>query len=284
MDVASVDGRPGVTTRPARRPAAGYGDDMTTETPTTSAGLPTTATGAAMPPAPEPPPWTRCLTLREIEAAGAELLPKGPRAYYEGGAADEVTLRDNQAAFEQWRIVPRMMVPNAERDQSVEVLGRRWPSPVAIAPMALQRLGHPDGEVAVARAAGARGLTYILSTCASAGFEEVCGTGADTWFQLYLLSDRPRSRALLDQAAAAGCEAIVLTMDTPMTGPSRTGYPGRLQGPRRCPVRAHPALVQPARGELAGRPDPVELLLGRRGVGAREHDAARPGQGRAAPG
>lgn len=69
-------------------------------------------------------------------------MPAGPRAYYEGAAADEVTLRDNQMAF-SGGIVPRMMVPNAGRDASVEVLGRRWPLPVAIAPMALQRLGHP---------------------------------------------------------------------------------------------------------------------------------------------
>jgi len=163
-------------------------------------------------------PWTRCLTLREVEAAGAALMPAGPRAYFEGGAADEVSLRENQSAFERWRIVPRMMVPNTERDQSVDVLGRRWPTPVAIAPMALQRLGHPDGEVAVARAAQARGITYLLSTCASAGFDEVTGTGVDTWFQLYLLSERSRSKALIDQAEAAGCEALVLTVDTPMTG------------------------------------------------------------------
>jgi 4-hydroxymandelate oxidase len=98
------------------------------------------------------------------------------------------------------------------------VLGRRWPQPVAIAPMALQRLGHPDGEVAVGRAAAARGLTYLLSTCSSATFEELAETGVDRWFQLYLLSDRGRSKALIDQAEATGHEALVLTVDTPMTG------------------------------------------------------------------
>lgn len=200
-------------------PSSQYGDAMTAETPMTSAGLPTAAHPPATAPAnPEPTPWTACLTLREIEAAGAQLMPPGPRAYYEGAAADEVTLRDNQAAFERYRIVPRMMVPNADRDASVEVLGRRWPMPVAIAPMALQRLGHPDGEVAVARATAARGLTYILSTCASASFEEIEATGTPRWFQLYLLTDQARSKELLDHAEATGHEAIVLTMDTPMTG------------------------------------------------------------------
>ncbi len=192
-------------------PLPQYGDVMTAETPMTSAGLPTAAHSAASTPPPlDPTPWTRCLTLREIEAAGAELMPRGPRAYYEGAAADEVTLRDNQMAFERWRIVPRMMVHNNQRDASVEVLGRRWPMPVAIAPMALQRLAHPDGEVAVARATAARGLTYILSTCASAGFEELAETGSPRWFQLYLLSDRARSKELIDLAEATGHEAIVL--------------------------------------------------------------------------
>ena len=211
-------------------------------------------------------------------------MPAGPRAYYEGAAADEVTLRDNQAAFERWRIVPRMMVPIDGRDASVEVLGRRWPQPVAIAPMALQRLGHPDGEVAVARAARPRGLTYLLSTCASAGFEEVRGTGVDTWFQLYLLAERSRSKELLDEAEAAGCEAVVLTVDTPMTGlrerDIRDGFT-RAAGRR---LRAHPA-VRPA--SAAPAPSTTrssrQLLLGRRRVGAPQHPAAGAGQGHPPP-
>ena len=163
-------------------------------------------------------PWKGCLNLAEIEAAGAAAMAPGPRAYYEGGAGDEVSLRDNRAAFERWRIVPRMFVPNVPRDASVEILGRRWPQPFAIAPMALQRNGHPDGEVAVARAAAARGLTYCLSTCASATFAEIEAAGAPRWFQLYLLSSRERSQALLEEAEATGHEAVILTIDTPVTG------------------------------------------------------------------
>jgi 4-hydroxymandelate oxidase len=163
-------------------------------------------------------PWRACLNLLEIEAAGAAAMPPGTRAYYEGGAADEVTMRDNRASFDRWRIVPRMFVPNTPRDASVEVLGRRWAQPFAIAPMALQRNGHPDGEVAVARATAARGITYCLSTCASAGFEEIAATGTDRWFQLYLLADRARSKALIEEAEASGHDALILTVDTPVTG------------------------------------------------------------------
>lgn len=188
----------------------------------------------------EQEPWKACLNLGEIEVAGAAALAPGPRAYYAGGAGDEVSMRDNRAAFERWRIIPRMFVPNTPRDASVEVLGRSWPQPFAIAPMALQRNGHPDGEVAVARAAAARGLTYCLSTCASAGFDEIAATGAPRWFQLYLLSSRARSQALIAEAEATGHEALVLTIDTPVTGlrerDIRDGY-GLPQGVEYCLIR-----------------------------------------------
>jgi 4-hydroxymandelate oxidase len=87
-----------------------------------------------------------------------------------------------------------------------------------VAPMALHRLGHPDGEVAVARAAAARGIVMSLSTVGSATIEEVASTGARSWFQLYLMRDRGRSQELLDRAAAAGYEAIILTIDCPILG------------------------------------------------------------------
>ena len=202
-------------------PSSQYGDGMTAETPMTSAGLPTAAHPPATAPAnPEPTPWTACLTLREIEAAGAQLMPPGPRAYYEGAAADEVTLRDNQAAFERYRIVPRMMVPNADRDASVEVLGRRWPMPVAIAPMAVHGVAHPDGEVATVRAAATAGVPFALSTTSSRSIEDVADGAPDgrRWFQLYVQLDPGRSRELVERAQAAGYEALILTVDLPRLG------------------------------------------------------------------
>ena len=168
------------------------------------------------------------LNLAEIEALGEGCLAPGTAAYYAGAAADEVTLADNLAAFRRWRFRPRVMVPIAERDASVVVLGRRWPAPVVVAPMALHRLAHPDGELAVARAAAARGLTMTLSTVASASIEEVAAVGGPRWFQLYLLRDRGRTQGLLDRAAASGYESILLTLDCPMVGRRerdlRTGF------------------------------------------------------------
>jgi 4-hydroxymandelate oxidase len=168
------------------------------------------------------------LNLGDFEALATARLDPGVVAYYAGAAADEVTLADNLAAFRRWRFVPRIGVEIEPRDPSVEVLGRRWPAPVVVAPMALERLAHPDGEVAVARAAAGRGLTMCLSTVASATIEEVAATGAPTWFQLYLLRDAGRNGDLLRRVEAAGCEAVVLTMDAPILGRRerdlRTGF------------------------------------------------------------
>jgi 4-hydroxymandelate oxidase len=158
------------------------------------------------------------LNLGEFEALAVAQLDPGVAGYFGGAAADEVTLADNLEAFRRWRIVPRVFVDIETRDPSVEVLGRRWPAPIMVAPMALQRMAHPDGEVAVARACASRGITMSLSTVASATIEDVAAAGAPTWFQLYLLRDPGRNRELLDRAAAAGYEAIILTVDAPILG------------------------------------------------------------------
>lgn len=168
------------------------------------------------------------LHLADFEALALAKLDPGVGSYFSGAANDELTLADNLAAFRRWRFVPRIGEEIEGRDASVEVLGRRWPFPVMVAPMALHRMADPDGEVAVARACAARGLTMSLSTVGTATIEEVGAAGARTWFQIYLLRDRDRSRELLDRSAAARYEAIILTMDAPILGRRerdlRTGF------------------------------------------------------------
>ena len=164
-----------------------------------------------------PPPGDP-VRLADFEALALAKLPPASGGYYSGAANDEVTLRDNVAAFERWRFVPRIGVETQGRDASVEVLGRRWPSPFMVAPMALHKIADPEGEVAVARACAARGLVFCLSTVGSATIEEVAATGAACWFQLYFLDDEGRNRELLARSEAAGYEAIVLTMDAPILG------------------------------------------------------------------
>ncbi|HEY4752136.1 MAG TPA: alpha-hydroxy acid oxidase [Candidatus Limnocylindrales bacterium] len=158
------------------------------------------------------------IRLADFEALALAKLPPASGGYFSGAANDEVTLRDNVAAFDRWRFVPRIGVEIQGRDAAVEVLGRRWPAPFMVAPMALHRIADPEGEVAVARACAARGLVFSLSTVGSATIEAVAETGAACWFQLYLLRDEGKNRELLERAEAAGHEAVILTMDAPVLG------------------------------------------------------------------
>ena len=160
------------------------------------------------------------INLAEVEARALERLTPLARDYYASGATDEVTLRWNREAYERIAVRPRALVDVSARDLSTTILGRRHPWPVIVAPTAFQRLAHPDGEAAVARAAAAEGVTMTLSTLASTSIEDVAAAapGAPRWFQLYVFRDRALTAALVARAEAAGYEAIVLTVDAPLLG------------------------------------------------------------------
>ncbi len=158
------------------------------------------------------------INLDDYERVAAERLAPGPLAYFTGGAGDEVTLRDNRAAFARQAIVPRVMRDVSSVDMSVEVFGRRWPTPVFIAPTALQRMAHPDGELATARSAASRGMTLTVSTSASTDLAEIAEVGGPRWFQVYFLADPGARRALIERAVAHGYEALVLTVDLARIG------------------------------------------------------------------
>jgi 4-hydroxymandelate oxidase len=158
------------------------------------------------------------LNVHDVERIAEGVLSPGAAAYYDGGAWDESTLRDNIAAFERWRFRPKVLVDVAQRDLSVRVLGRLWPTPFGTAPMALMRLATPEGEVAAARACRARGITYTLSTVASATIEEVAEVGGPRWFQLYTTPDADWTMSLVRRAEEAGYEALVMTVDAAPLG------------------------------------------------------------------
>ncbi len=158
------------------------------------------------------------LNVHDVERIAASVLSPGAAAYYDGGAWDEETLADNLAAFSRWRFRPRVLIDAADRDLSVEVLGRRWPTPYGIAPLALQQLADPGGEVAAARACAARDVTFTLSTLASTTIEEVAEVGGPRWFQLYVTPDVDWTLSLVRRAEAAGYEALVMTVDAPSLG------------------------------------------------------------------
>jgi isopentenyl diphosphate isomerase/L-lactate dehydrogenase-like FMN-dependent dehydrogenase len=154
------------------------------------------------------------VAFAEWEARAAEVLEPGPLGYIAGGAGAEDTMRSNRAAFERRRLRPKMLTGNATRDLSVEILGTRSPVPFFLAPVGVLSIAHPDGELAVARAAAALGIPIVLSSAASHSMEEVAESQGPRWFQLYWVSDREVCGSLVDRAAAAGYEAIVVTVDT----------------------------------------------------------------------
>ncbi|MFC5181636.1 lactate 2-monooxygenase [Actinomadura harenae] len=154
--------------------------------------------------------------LTRLAGAAEAKLSATSFGYLAGAAGSEATARANREAFDRWRIVPRMLRDVAERDLSVTVLGTPMPAPVLLAPIGVQSILHPDGELATARAAAATGLTAILSTAASHTMEDVAEAGGDgpRWYQLYWPKDRELAASFLDRAKAAGYTALVVTVDT----------------------------------------------------------------------
>lgn len=159
------------------------------------------------------------VNLFDYERAAAECLPEPALGYLMGGANDEVTLRANRAAFDDIAIRYRTMVDVSTRNLGTTALGTPIEWPVLIAPTAMQRLAHPDGECATARAASRLGTIMIVSTTATVGLADVrAATDAPMWFQCYIYRDRGVTRALLERARDVGYKAIVLTVDAPMLG------------------------------------------------------------------
>ncbi|WP_193195739.1 alpha-hydroxy acid oxidase [Nostoc sp. MG11] len=162
------------------------------------------------------------INLFEYEKLAKEHLSQMTLDYYSSGAWDEITLRDNRAAFERVKLRPRMLVDVSDRNLSTSILGQPVQLPLLIAPMAFQCLAHADGEVATAIAAASAGVGMVLSTMATKSMEEVATVGykqnALQWFQLYIHKDRGLTRALVERAYAAGYKALCLTVDAPVLG------------------------------------------------------------------
>ncbi len=159
------------------------------------------------------------INLLEVEALARERMPQMAYDYYAGGAEDEVTLRQNRAAFERIALRPRMLVDVSTIDTSATVLGEQMPTPIIVAPTAMHKLGHSEGEIATARGAGAAGTIMAVSTLATCTLEEVAEAArGPLWFQLYVYKDREITRALVQRAKAAGYRALCLTVDAPHSG------------------------------------------------------------------
>ncbi|SES05811.1 lactate 2-monooxygenase [Lentzea albida] len=151
-----------------------------------------------------------------LEQSARDRLGPGPFWYVAGGAGSGATVRANRAAFERVQLVPRMLTNATERHLGVTVLGTELPAPVMLAPVGVQAILHPDGELATARAAAELGVPMVLSTASSHTIEEVAEASGDgpRWYQLYWPNDPGVCASLLERAKKAGYTALVVTLDT----------------------------------------------------------------------
>jgi 4-hydroxymandelate oxidase len=159
------------------------------------------------------------LNLHELEALARARLPQLAWDYYASGADDERCVARNIAAYERIALHYRVLVDVSRRDLATTVLGQRIAMPIAVAPTAFHRLAHRDGELASVRAAGDAGTLFVLSTLSNTAVEEVVAAATGpVWFQLYVYRDRSATEALVRRVEAAGCRALVLTVDAPLLG------------------------------------------------------------------
>jgi 4-hydroxymandelate oxidase len=159
------------------------------------------------------------LKLEDFEPAARAVLPQGIYDYIAGGAEDEATILGNREAFAGHRFRFKVLASTEHIDLSSELLGQHFRMPVHLAPTAIQRMAHPEGELAAYRAASDAGIAYCLSTLSSSSIEEVAGAAAGPrWFQLYMHTERAISASFIERAVDAGYSAILLTVDLPRTG------------------------------------------------------------------
>src|SRR5438105_6066055 len=161
----------------------------------------------------------RCHNIEDLRAEARRFLPRAVFDFVDGGSEEETTLRRNRSAFEEVELIPRVLRGASEVDLKTEILGSPSLLPLALAPTGGTALVRSGGDVDIAAAAGVLGIPCTVSTMASRSLEEVAAASTGPlWFQLYLVRDRGRCRDLVDRARAAGYRALMVTVDTPVTG------------------------------------------------------------------
>jgi len=190
------------------------------------------------------------INVADAQREGEAKLEQGPRDYFAGGAGDELTLRENVAAWGNWRLRPRVLNDVREVSTRAEVLGRAVEMPILVAPVAYQRMAHPEAEAGMARGAAAAGTAMCLSTLSTTRPAEVAAAAPEgrRWFQLYAFKDAGVTRALMDEAIGAGFEAILVTADAPPGGNRERDRRNRFTLPRELGT---PSLTAATGGEKA---------------------------------
>ena len=181
------------------------------------------------------------LNVFDFELVARQKLPPAHFGYMTTGVDDDATLRANREGFARFQIRPRRLVDVSKVDISTELFGTTWKTPIILAPVGSQKAFHPDGEVATARAAGARGHLQILSTGATASLAEVTtARGGPIWFQLYPTDTWRVTEVLVKRAETAGSPVLVLTVDLPAGRNTETQSRFAKEDTRHCPACHQP--------------------------------------------
>jgi len=159
------------------------------------------------------------LTLADFESTARQVMAHPVYEYVAGGAGDEISLRANQTAFERIFLLPRALRSVTPVNPSTTLFGTKLPAPVLLAPVAYQRMMHPEGELATVRGAGTMGAPVVVSTNTTVAIEELAAVAkAPLWFQLYFQKDRTFTQELIERLETAGCQSLCVTVDTPVLG------------------------------------------------------------------
>jgi len=178
---------------------------------------------------------TEALNVFDFEPVAKKKIPVAHWAYLATGTDDDGTIRANREGFDKWALKPRRLVNVATIDASVSLFGTRYPTPIVVNPVGSQRAFHPEGELAVARAAKAKDHLQVLSTVATTSIEDaIAARGATVWFQLYHQQDWARTRQMVERAERAGSAAVVFTVDLNGGSNRETMIRGALLDTREC--------------------------------------------------
>ena len=164
------------------------------------------------------PKLSEAVNIEDLRGLAKSRLPRAIFDFFDGGAEDEVTLRENRAAFERVRLLPKVLVDVAEVDTGTQVFGSPSKLPLAIGPTGGIGAGRPGADLMLARTAKAFGIPYTLATPATASIERIAEVGGRLWFQLYVVRDREFREKLVSRAKNCGYEALLVTVDLPVSG------------------------------------------------------------------
>lgn len=158
-------------------------------------------------------------SIEDLRLAAKGRLPRAVFDFFDGGAEDEITLRENAEVFKRCRLLPRVLSDVSTIDTAADIIGEAAKLPLAIAPLGAVDFGRAGGDIAIARAAAAAGIPYTLSTAATTSIERIADAAPGRlWFQAYILRNQPFLDALIERARIAAYEALVVTVDLPVGG------------------------------------------------------------------